>query len=151
MALSLHLRKSSKLKGSSSVWNCLVVEPEDASWAKSLRPWLETWDTVLRIRNLSYKASNSSLSGSSFEAPTMQSRGTSILSAPLSNSLSFSKVSKALRIAELALKISSTKATWAVGRYPSIWRWYLSSSRPFMLSGPKSSSGTENLVSRRSK
>jgi hypothetical protein len=37
---------------------------------------------------------------------------------PLSNSRSFSSVSKALRMAELALKTSSRKAIPAVGRKP---------------------------------
>mmetsp|Transcript_38990 Transcript_38990/g.124084 ORF Transcript_38990/g.124084 Transcript_38990/m.124084 type:complete len:221 (+) Transcript_38990:1054-1716(+) len=60
-------------------------------------------------------------------------------------------VSSELRIALLALKISSTNATVAEGRYPSIWRTYWSFSRPRMERGPKSSSGTEKRVRRRSK
>ena len=54
-------------------------------------------------------------------------------------------------MAEFALKTSSTKATVAVGRYPSVWRTYWSFSRPRMDSGPNSSSGTEKRVRRRSK
>ena len=47
---------------------------------------------------------------------TKQSSGTGRRSLPLSNSRSFSSVSSALRIALLALKISSMNATSAVGR-----------------------------------
>ena len=42
-------------------------------------------------------------------------------------------------------------ATSAVGRYPAVCRTYRSDSRPAMERGPKSSSGTEKRVSRRSK
>ena len=68
------------------------------------------------IPHLSYKASNSSLSGSSFEAATTAISGISCLVFPLSNLLSFKIVRRELRMAELALKISSRKATDAVGR-----------------------------------
>jgi hypothetical protein len=47
---------------------------------------------------------------------TRQSSGTGKRSLPLSNSRSFSNVSSALRMALLALKISSMNATSAVGR-----------------------------------
>ncbi len=54
---------------------------------------------------------------------------------PLSNRRSLSSVSSAFRMALLALKISSMKATSAVGRYPSILRTYSSFSRPGAPSG----------------
>jgi len=49
-------------------------------------------------------------------APTTQTSGVASRSTPLSNSRSFRSVSSALRMALLALKISSKKATWALGR-----------------------------------
>jgi hypothetical protein len=82
----------------------------------------ETWETRRRRRKRSYSASSSSDSGSSFEAATRQRRGTRARVAPLSNSRSFSSVSSVFKIAELALKISSTKATCASGRYPRVCR-----------------------------
>lgn len=105
---------------------------------------LVTCETCRLIRNRSYNASSSSLSGSSFEAPTKQSRGTGNRLFPLSKRLrckcqenpmescyrSFKRVNRALRIAELALKISSMNATSAVGKYPSICRMYKSLSNP---------------------
>ncbi len=42
---------------------------------------------------------------------------------------SFKMVRREFNMAELALKISSKKATLAVGKYPAIFRMYLSSSR----------------------
>ena len=56
---------------------------------------------------------------------------------PLSNRRSLSSVSSAFRMALLALKISSTKATSLVGRYPSIWRTYSSFSRPVRKHGAR--------------
>ncbi len=61
---------------------------------------------------------------------TRHSSGTSSRWLPLSNSLSLSSVSRAFRMALLALKISSMKATSAVGRYPSVFLVYSSFSRP---------------------
>mmetsp|Transcript_15105 Transcript_15105/g.54410 ORF Transcript_15105/g.54410 Transcript_15105/m.54410 type:complete len:366 (+) Transcript_15105:669-1766(+) len=110
-----------------------------------------TCSTLDRNRKRSYSASSSSLSGSSFDAPTRHSSGTLTRSAPLSNSRSLRMVSSEFKMAELALKTSSTNATVAVGRYPSVCRTYRSFSSPRMDSGPKSSSGTLNRVSSRSK
>ena len=50
------------------------------------------------------------------DAPTRQSNGTLTRSLPLSKSLSLRMVRRELRMAELALKTSSTNATVAVGR-----------------------------------
>lgn len=75
-------------------WVCsgcrLPFEEDDSAVTESFRVWfnlpaaslaragsweLETWETCLLTRNLSYKASNSSLSGSSLEAPTWNTHG----------------------------------------------------------------------------
>ena len=77
---------------------------------------VDTCPTCLLIRKRSYSASSSSDSGSSFDAAMSVSSGTLRRAWPLSKSRSLSSVSSALRMAELALKISSTKATSAVGR-----------------------------------
>ena len=54
--------------------------------------------------------------GSSFDAPTRHSKGAFRRSLPLSQRRSLSSVSRAFKMALLALKISSTNATSAVGR-----------------------------------
>ena len=53
--------------------------------------------------------------GNSFDAPKTESRGTSTISLPLWYLRSFRIVKRLFRIALLALKISSSKATCAVG------------------------------------
>mmetsp|Transcript_7245 Transcript_7245/g.26647 ORF Transcript_7245/g.26647 Transcript_7245/m.26647 type:complete len:302 (+) Transcript_7245:755-1660(+) len=119
--------------------------------SKSFNAAGDTWSTIFLNKKRSYRASSSSLSGSSLLAPTIHVKGTLTLSLPLSKRPSFRIVSSELRMAEFALKISSTNATSAVGRYPSMARMYSSCSRPFNDKGPKSSSGTEKRVRSRSK
>mmetsp|Transcript_14974 Transcript_14974/g.45195 ORF Transcript_14974/g.45195 Transcript_14974/m.45195 type:complete len:201 (+) Transcript_14974:1396-1998(+) len=119
--------------------------------SRSYKPAADTCFTSRRTRNRSYNASSSSLSGSSLLAPTRQMRGTVMRSVPLSNRRSLRMVSSVLRMALLALKISSMNATEPVGRYPSVCRTYRSSSRACIDNGPNSSSGTEKRVRRRSK
>lgn len=70
---------------------------------------------------------------------TKQMSGTWMRAEPLSKRRSLRMVSSVLRMAELALNTSSMKATFALGRYPSICRMYLSSSRARMLRGPNNS------------
>mmetsp|Transcript_4323 Transcript_4323/g.9669 ORF Transcript_4323/g.9669 Transcript_4323/m.9669 type:complete len:248 (-) Transcript_4323:2204-2947(-) len=116
----------------------------------SSRPSSETGKTSALIRNLSNKASRSSDSGSSLDAPITHFRGhCTRFPAPLSNCRSFNMVRSVLRIAEFALKISSRNATVAVGRNPSMQRVYSSFSSARRLSGPKISSGVVNRVKRR--
>ena len=61
---------------------------------------------------------------------TKQRRGTSMRLLPLSKSRSLRRVRRAFKMALLALKISSTNATSAVGKYPLICRSYRSFSSP---------------------
>ena len=89
------------------------------------RNWTDQWGEIrwrewgLYTRtNRSYKASSSSLSGSSFDAATTAKRGIVCRLFPLSNLLSLRIVNNEFNIAEFALNISSRNATEAVGRYP---------------------------------
>mmetsp|Transcript_8904 Transcript_8904/g.20195 ORF Transcript_8904/g.20195 Transcript_8904/m.20195 type:complete len:268 (+) Transcript_8904:780-1583(+) len=155
MAASRHVIMSSMPSVVDASWPSESADapanPDAASSVRLASPSALTCLTDLRRRKRSYSASSSSDSGNSLDAPTRHSSGTLCLSVPLSNSLSLSRVSSALRMAEFALKISSTNATSAVGRYPSVCRTYLSFSSPDMERGPNSSSGTENRVSSLSK
>ena len=114
------------------------------SW---MTPSSETDRTSFRNKKRSYKASNSSLSGNSFEAAITHRIGhSSRRPAPLSNCRSFKIVSRVFNMAELALKISSKNATDAVGKNPSVHRRYSSFSKARKESGPKISSGVVNRV-----
>ena len=112
-------------------------------------PASDTALTSFRRRKRSYRASSSSSSGNSFEAPITHRTGQSSRSPPLSNFLSFNIVKSVFKMAELALKISSRNPTDALGRNPSVTRLYSSFSRAQSDSGPKISSGVVNLVNSR--
>mmetsp|Transcript_25098 Transcript_25098/g.41146 ORF Transcript_25098/g.41146 Transcript_25098/m.41146 type:complete len:212 (-) Transcript_25098:319-954(-) len=109
-------------------------------------PSSETGETSFLIKNLSNKATNSSLSGNSFDAPTTQRILQDSRLPALSNFLSFRMVSKVFKIALFALKISSRKAISAVGRKPAVTLRYSSCSKDFKDRGPKSSSGVVKRV-----
>ncbi len=68
-----------------------------------------------RSMKRSYSAVSSSSSGSSFDAPNIVINGTGTRSRPLWKIRSLMIVNSALRIDELALKISSRKAMCASG------------------------------------
>ena len=87
--------------------------------------------------------------GSSLEAAMTAFRGSFISFSPFLYTLSLSTVSKAFCIAGPAFHISSRKTTSAVGKYPSIILSYVSWSLSLLiLTGPKISSGVENLLMR---
>lgn len=114
------------------------------------KPASETGSTFALKRNRSSNASRSSDSGNSLLAPITHFSGHfTLMPAPLSNCRSFRIVRRVLRIDEFALKISSKKATLAVGRNPSMQRKYSSFSRARRLSGPNISSGVVKRVNRR--
>mmetsp|Transcript_21481 Transcript_21481/g.50872 ORF Transcript_21481/g.50872 Transcript_21481/m.50872 type:complete len:215 (-) Transcript_21481:570-1214(-) len=98
------------------------------------------------MRNRSYNATSSSLSGSSLEAPTTHRIGHDSLDPPLSNLRSFKIVNKVFKIALFALKISSRKPMFAVGKNPEVTLRYSSFSRDFRDKGPNNSSGVVNRV-----
>mmetsp|Transcript_18339 Transcript_18339/g.39948 ORF Transcript_18339/g.39948 Transcript_18339/m.39948 type:complete len:287 (-) Transcript_18339:69-929(-) len=109
-------------------------------------PWSDTFITSFLMRNRSYNAISSSLSGSSFEAPTTHLMGHDSLLPPLSNLRSFKIVNNVFKIALFALKISSRKAISAVGRNPDVTLRYSSFSRDFRDNGPNNSSGVVKRV-----
>jgi len=82
------------------------------------------------------------------DAPKTEIRGTSRISQPLWYLRSLRMVSREFRMEELALKISSRNDTWAVGRYPCMFRRKMSSWREDKDRGPNISSGVVNRVSR---
>mmetsp|Transcript_10043 Transcript_10043/g.14922 ORF Transcript_10043/g.14922 Transcript_10043/m.14922 type:complete len:318 (+) Transcript_10043:1073-2026(+) len=125
-------------------------DPGDGMDNIVISPSSDTGRTSFRSKKRSYNASNSSLSGSSLDAPTTQRIGqTSRDPAPLSKRRSFRTVRRVFKIAEFALKISSRNATDAVGRNPSVTLRYSSFSRARRDNGPKISSGVVKRVKRR--
>lgn len=73
-------------------------------------PWqVRTGETLYLKRKRSYNASNSSLSGSSFDAPTKQISGTGTRCEPLSNKRSFKIVKSEFRTALLALNTCASE------------------------------------------
>ena len=108
---------------------------------------------IILIANLSQSASSPSFSaGSSLLAAISSFMGIFILRLPLVNVFSLMAVNSVFWIAGPAFHISSRNTISADGRYPSITRSYTSSVfRRLILTGPKISSGVENLDMRYSK
>jgi len=109
-------------------------------------------DTAARSRKRSNRADNSSPvsgEGHSLLAATHSFRGTGRATpSPRSNVPSFRILSSVFRIALLAFHTSSMKQESASGSLPAVIRTYLSSLSDVRLTGPTSSSGVVNLVSR---
>mmetsp|Transcript_67449 Transcript_67449/g.158209 ORF Transcript_67449/g.158209 Transcript_67449/m.158209 type:complete len:409 (+) Transcript_67449:635-1861(+) len=145
------VRIASSLSVSRSKGSLGTVGRASKSWRKAAAAPRVIGETMCLRRKRSCKAASSSPSNSSLEAATTHFSGTSIRVSPLSKTRSFNKVSRQFKIAEFALNTSSRKATSAWGRKPSTLRFSLSFSKAFKDNGPKTSSGTEKRVKRRSK
>ena len=99
---------------------------------------------------IEHRASASSF-GTSFDAPYSEISGTRMLALPLKNRRSLRMLSSEFRIAEFDLKISSRNTISASGSMSSMRRVYVPSRNAVMSTGPNSSFGSVNRVSRYSK
>ena len=116
------------------------------SIARNLPSCLMLELSTLIMKRSQSASSPSPCAGSSLLAATSNFNGSLISLSPLRNSFSLMTVSSVFCIAGPAFHISSRNTTSAVGRYPSMLRSYLSESfNLLILTGPKISSGVENL------